>query len=643
MITFKYIMRKIILCLFILSATISSIAQRAHSIDSLENVLKTQQLPPSRLFGIYDTICRLSMSHDIEKLMEYAEKGLSLAKKENNKLKILTFSENKGIAYAQSASYDTALIYYNKALDLAIELEDKGQEGSIYEGMGITSWHKKEYTLSVEFFMKALSIFESTGDKERSISLYGNLSSVHHALKNYDKAIFYSEKSLESIDEEKNSHKSIIAHYNLGCIYMDKEEYDNALKYAQKALEMSRSHGSKYFEIASLTSLSNIYSYGFEDYDKALEYVQESIKARNEYGETETNYYTFCLLADIYRKQKRWIDCETNSIKAWEMDSTNIDGAISMATNIIIANIYLDKKEKAETFLWKLRELSDKYIDKDYREIILDMEAKYETEKKEMRIMALEAEQKLYIVLCIALVTVLLLAMGLLFYRHRLVIQKRKMAEQQVIQLEQEKDLIAVHSALEAEKTEREIIARDLHDGVGTMLSVVKNNMSILKSHSIIGNTDMEYFNKVSDGLDKSIIELRRVAHHIMPAILMEKGLFAALDDFCRSIPEAEFHFTEPDRRFDSEKELVLYRCAYELVNNAIRHARATRIDIHLNMDKKTVYLSVVDDGCGFDLQTTPMGMGINNIRTRLSAFDGRIEIYSEPEKGTEVNVELDI
>jgi len=123
----------------------------------------------------------------------------------------------------------------------------------------------------------------------------------------------------------------------------------------------------------------------------------------------------------------------------------------------------------------------------------------------------------------------------------------------------------------------------------------------------------------------------------------MEKGLFAALDDFCRSIPEAEFHYTEPERRFDPEKELVLYRCAYELVNNAMKHAKATKIEVHLNVDETKAYLSVVDNGCGFDLQNAPQGMGIKNLRTRLSAFGGSMDIFSEPEKGTEANVELKI
>ncbi|MDR2810288.1 MAG: sensor histidine kinase, partial [Tannerellaceae bacterium] len=86
-----------------------------------------------------------------------------------------------------------------------------------------------------------------------------------------------------------------------------------------------------------------------------------------------------------------------------------------------------------------------------------------------------------------------------------------------------------------------------------------------------------------------------------------------------------------------------LYRCAYELVSNALRHAGASRIEVHLNVDEETAYLSVVDNGCGFDPQTVPQGMGIKNLRTRLSVFGGKMEFYSEAGKGTETNVELGI
>jgi len=88
---------------------------------------------------------------------------------------------------------------------------------------------------------------------------------------------------------------------------------------------------------------------------------------------------------------------------------------------------------------------------------------------------------------------------------------------------------------------------------------------------------------------------------------------------------------------------LVIYRCAYELVNNALKHAKASNIEVHLNVDEEKVYLSVVDDGNGFDIQNAPRGMGIRNLNTRLSAFGGNMDIYSEPGKGTEANVELPI
>lgn len=224
-----------------------------------------------------------------------------------------------------------------------------------------------------------------------------------------------------------------------------------------------------------------------------------------------------------------------------------------------------------------------------------------------------------------------------LFYRHRLAIRNRQITEQKIIQLEQEKELIAIQSSL---KAERDLIAHDLHDSVSSLLTVVKNNMSL---YSVSGHKEINYFNNAFEMLSRSISELRRVVYHLKSFILTKEGLSTALDDFCRFIPNAEFHFNGLNRRFDSNKEYVLYDCACELINNALKHSEASCIDVHLSMDEQTIYLLVADDGKGFDLKKIKSGIGLDNIRSNLSAFSGRLDILSEPQKGTEASIEMDI
>jgi signal transduction histidine kinase len=144
--------------------------------------------------------------------------------------------------------------------------------------------------------------------------------------------------------------------------------------------------------------------------------------------------------------------------------------------------------------------------------------------------------------------------------------------------------------------------------------------------------------------LNHTATELRRVAHHLMPEELLRGGLRQALADFALSVPGAQFHFfSTDDVQLNQEVELVLYRCAYELVNNALRHADAQHINIQLMVDNHEVTLTVSDDGKGIEneerKEMNEEGSGLQNIRNRISRFGGKLDIISA--EGTEINVTI--
>jgi signal transduction histidine kinase len=246
------------------------------------------------------------------------------------------------------------------------------------------------------------------------------------------------------------------------------------------------------------------------------------------------------------------------------------------------------------------------------------MEVLYETEKKEAQILSLAKEQRLYFWLLVAAVGIVLMLIVLFVYRH--VAHRRQKA------------LLAAKVALQTETKERHILARELHDSLGGMLSLLRIK-SLATTPAPIGEGS-EYLKL----LDATIEELRRVAHHLMPEELLQRGLVSALHDFARSVPGAVFQ-TYGDIRLNKEQELTLYRCAYELVNNALKHADASHIDIQLMQDSHEVTLTVSDDGKGMEGCPTEPGIGHQNIRERISRFGGRLDITST--NGTEINVSI--
>jgi signal transduction histidine kinase len=197
---------------------------------------------------------------------------------------------------------------------------------------------------------------------------------------------------------------------------------------------------------------------------------------------------------------------------------------------------------------------------------------------------------------------------------------------------------------LQGEETERARLARDLHDGLGGLLSGVKLSMAGIKTKP--GDSENSQVDKALQLLDISIAELRRMAHNLMPESLIKYGVHEALSDFCNSINVASckviFNFYGQSNRLDKKFENNLYRIAQELINNALKHAHATEIIVQLIQEHNRINLTVQDNGKGFDtriLEKTKSS-GIANIRSRVESLNGWLEITSELGQGTEITIE---
>src|SRR5690606_15429589 len=123
---------------------------------------------------------------------------------------------------------------------------------------------------------------------------------------------------------------------------------------------------------------------------------------------------------------------------------------------------------------------------------------------------------------------------------------------------------------------------------------------------------------------------------------LLRYGLKASLTDFCADIPIADFHYFGDETRLPEKMDIMIYRCIHELVNNALKHAQASHINVQLVQDKDRISFTVQDDGIGFDQKQVSEGMGLQNVRQRVDAFQGKMNIYSSGQ-GTEVHVELEL
>jgi signal transduction histidine kinase len=596
-----------------------SVYGQEQNVDSLVNVLETQKLTSEEQLTLYGKICQQYMQNDQEKFKTYTDKGLELANQEKDKKRMANFNGLLGIFYSYKSSHDTAFIYYEKALELAQEIENKNLEAMFLTNIALVYSAKGDFATEIEYDLKALTIYEQIDDKKPFITLLVNIGTTYRSLKDIDRALNYFDRANKYAEETNYVHGKLLVAYAYGSLYWDKKEYDKCIEYYLKSLELSKAQNNIHFEILSLQSVSTFYAdetCPLRDLKKAEEYANESLLIANEFGDPFRIRGSLRVLAAICLYQKRYNDCVDLATQAWKIDSIDIDTSHDLASFLTVSNIHLGNKEQAERYFNEYTFLNGEKNKQNLQETLIDMEVKYETEKKELRITSLEKERQLYIWLGLAGI---LLALALVIAFR----QKTKRAQK-------EKQLIAADSVQDGEMMERERLARDLHDRLGGNLSALKIELK----------NSRESMENIYDKLDSCIEEIRRVSHDLMP-VSLQRGMKAALEDFAAQFPQVHFHFFGEEKRIEKRKEYVIYCCASELVNNSLKHSGAQNINLQLVQNEKYITLTVQDDGCGFDEQTVTQGIGLKNIHDRITSCNGKIDIATSPGKGTETTIEI--
>ncbi len=239
----------------------------------------------------------------------------------------------------------------------------------------------------------------------------------------------------------------------------------------------------------------------------------------------------------------------------------------------------------------------------------------------------------------IGTIGMLLLAGAIFFFF--IAYQKRLLQKQlelnRIVHNQQEE---IIKNTIQAQENERKRIARDLHDEVGAMLSVVKLNVGRIekkteeeKAKSLAGET--------KSYLDDVILQVRRISRSLLPPSLEKLGLYFAIEELANWVNKSDELTIETWKggeqfRFDNKQELAVFRIVQELVNNAIKHANASQIKINLRFWKQELALSVIDNGRGFLLdEKMQTGLGLRNLESRAEMANAKIKLKSWPGKGT--------
>ncbi len=244
----------------------------------------------------------------------------------------------------------------------------------------------------------------------------------------------------------------------------------------------------------------------------------------------------------------------------------------------------------------------------------------------------------------IAFVISILMLVGVIFIKRIFNFQK------QLDDLRKHNESKVLSAIIKTEENERQKFAKELHDGMGPLLSSIKMAISAL-SRSKTAENERKIVENTAMLIDESLVSLKEISNKLSPHILNNFGLLKAIKSFISKFstdesPHIILNSNIENKRYDYNVEVVLYRVVCELVTNTIKHAEASNISIDIFEENTHLNLVYFDNGIGFDDKTIDnlsKGMGYSNIKSRVKSLDGKIEIESEPDSGLCVTISLKV
>lgn len=526
-----------------------------------------------------------------------------------------------GKLYKSQLDYDRALTLYLEADSIAnmidsnertqykydIKAEANNSIASLYKTIGDTS-------LSIKYYKNAVGLYlQSKNYKNLSYS-YRSLADIYE-VRQPDSSLFYINKAY---DYSKKLNSPVVHGYNsqqLGDIWNEKNNSTKAIKYWEEALDV----------FVKLKKLN----------------AQAGIKLRMGRLERQNGNYEKSL-------------SHVNDAHNLYVDTKFAEGIYASLDH---KSIVLEKMGRYKESLYALNEsniLKDSLDQKKYDIKVREIQTKFETAKKETLLVQQEAElvkqQSIRNIFIGSSLLGLLLALAF-WNRSRLakkiLQQETEINTQKIEKLEKEKKILAMSSMIEGQEAERIRIAKDLHDGIGGLLSTVKAHFSNIQAE-VAKVKKMNVYDKTNELIDQASSEVRRISHNLMPGALRLDGLHAAIEQLAEDLDSAHSmkvraEIIGADEPRDEQTQVYLFRIIQEASNNAIKYAEAKNFLIQFSSTENEYHLILEDDGKGFDASELSKldGLGLKSIKSRVEQLNGVLDINAKLGEGTSLSIHI--
>lgn len=559
--------------------------------------------------------------------------------------------QNMAYAYSILGVADSCLHYNRMTISSYEAAADTLRLLDAYNQMAVFYVKSRNYPQALSYFEQALAMYDHVENPHNRLYVYTNLAALYYRWGQPDKAVEFARKS---VNDAKNTHEK--ATYgkllcNLGMYLHYDRHYRASIDTLRQALPLVR-ESFYYLGTAAQLMAAN---YNMLSQEDSCEYYLNQVDSLARINHFTRGELFYAAKADLLAQQGAYREAVPYAREFIRLDAQKELKESTPRTYHSIAQI-LEQGAGDYRLASKYNALAYAMLDSIYRkesgESLNRFYAQYQTLEKDLKIASLHLERqqgKQKRVLFVSISALLLMALAAIAFYHRARrIRKEKEAADLLARIRQKdmefKALTAetrsrlIHSYVEGLETERQRLARELHDNVANELLGIQMQL----------RPGTQLSPALSERLEALQSEIRDISHELMPPAFKHATLHEITSDYIQRLNLKEnihFHLQLPDeKRLESlsdETSLTIYRIVQEATGNILKHAQATTATIQVDEDKSHLWLTITDDGRGFDPQRKHDGIGLQIIKERVSGLNGTFRIDSAPGQGCRLFIKL--
>jgi len=547
----------------------------------------------------------------LDSAMQVYNEALALAEDLNYLKGLAKITNNISLVHNDKGDYALSLESLYESLRYEDELGNDLGKAEVYINIGVIFFYQEEYEKSLSYLKEALEVYLEKNKEGGIIQAYNNIGGINVMLGRLDSALFYYQNSLKRAEAANDEDDISNALTNIASLYKDQGKYAQAEDYFKRAIGISeRIHDYKgltrdKFNIALLYQEQNRLKL-------ALGFFMEALTLSKEYGFKDTRARIYKHLLKFYEEQGDF--------------------------------------EKSLYYSNNLRALDDSIFNETKSKAIAEAETRYESAKKDQALAEQEAQlvkeqlrikqKNQWIIILIASISMVLL-FAVFVYRQQKLKQARLKSE---ALLKQERAKAELRERMEAERVR---ISRDLHDHIGTQLTIIGTNIDKL-AFKEKEEEKRNYLEDISDHSRDTMYQLRETIWAMNVDGINMRMLVGKLQEFLHRANQGGKSMLidnacEEELLLSPNQTIALFRICQEAANNAIKYADFNTFKISFWCESNCLHIKIKDDGNGADLKDSGKGYGLANMEERAKEIGAKFKLESSFGNGFSIALEIEL